>query len=509
MVASRSCHAPVRFYRLKTTGFLDGGSPDLALVRSCARIRGWLHASLARGAKYVIWNKHAFVKRSGLRMHYVEQAMRTFRKTTTEFDITQIRLGRSPRLKITYRGAPGLGSIAEVRARLLGYIRTAARANKGGVAKVDARFLEYFCKTSKLPREVVGQVWLRLSFVKGCRCHWRGVGANLRFVVQTAARPAQPGGEKAAPGGSLQESSLPHGSPSGRRYEKKTMAPAAPGGEHGGASPPRFGQAASERSLPTGEQRPPARSTRQRSRWPQRTPADPNPRSTTKGRPAPAGHSPSLPENRNPLAQSFQVGDRWISGEKIMGLAKWLAVEPMQAMHHRGVKVIWRFAHARNFAARALRFGHRVDAILAAYQAGVRRSHDDASMAGETVRDHAPREPSAAVNYAWRELLQDTRSRAERWAGIFAGERAPRMARVLCRKLATDDAPDLRTNTGPAEVGNGVIDLDLKTIEQDLLAHLATKKLTLAEYNQLPWEAKKRLLQGAIAQRLQRRENNK
>ncbi len=148
MAASRSSHAPVRFYRMKTTGFLDGGSPDLALVRSCARIRGWLHGSLGRGAEYVIWNKHAFVKRSGLRMHYVEQAMRTFRKTSTEFEITQIRLGRSPRLKITYRGAAAPGSIGEVRRRLLGYIRTAAKANKGGVAKVDARFMEYFLKTT-------------------------------------------------------------------------------------------------------------------------------------------------------------------------------------------------------------------------------------------------------------------------------------------------------------------------------------------------------------------------
>lgn len=511
---ARPRHAPVRFYHLKKTGFLDGNSSDLALVRSCARIRGYLHAALARGATYKIWDKHAFVKKSGLRMHYVEQAMRTFRKTTTEFDITQIRLGRSPRLKITWRGATGgAGSINEVRARLVGYIRTAAAANKSGVAKVDARFLEYFLKTSGLPREVVGQVWLRLSYVPGCRCHWRGVGGNLRLVVQ-----------RIHPAVSLQESSDPYGSPSERRDKKKTGAPPSPWGEHGGASPPRVEQAPTLRSPPSGRPTISADPPTNRSTRRQRTPETPNPRTTTKGRSAPgrpASFAPPLPRPGGELGQSFQVDGRWIAGERLLAKAQWMAAVPMRELHADWGRVRWRFAHARNFAARALRFGHAADAILAAYLAGVRRSHDDAGLAGEAGQDVAAREPSAAVSYAWRVLMADTRSREQRWQAIFetapaprpagvAGSRAsaaaPKKARADLRALAPQSALAAAAPAGDHLHTHG---LGVQTIEAELDVYLGAHNFTRGQFNALPWDAKKRLLQAAISQCVARAKNNK
>lgn len=523
MDRTRRSHAPVRYFRLKEAGLLDGGSPDLGLVRSCMRLRGWCYGALGRGADYFIWNKHAFAQRSGLRMHYVEEAMRKFRKTTTEFMIEEIRLGRSPRLKISFRAGSPVSQIEEIRRRLAAYIRMAARTNSTGVAKVDARFIEYFLATTKLPREIVGQVWMRLRFVPGCHCHWRGVGANVKLIAQL--RPAGANGDGSAPAApagerSLQESSLPHGSPTGRRDKKKTMAPAAPGspGRMSGASPPRIGPAASlrsPRSRSNAEQSPPARPSLKSGAWPQRTSERSDPRQALNGLPDAAASAQFA--DGNPLRQPFAVSGRWVSGAKIWNLSRWLAVEPLQAAHAAGARVRWRFAHAVNFAARALRAGHRIDALVAAYAAGVRRSHDDAGLARTNLHDgDAPREPSAAVNYAWRVLFQDTRPREERWAAIFAGERAPRRDRVHvpqdqhAENGAAGSARD-RARRGKVEDLRALITPQQQRAQDiagvpaitagQLLEHLKTRGLTLAEFGQLPHAAKIRIVQSAIAQR--------
>src|SRR5881628_2086054 len=111
MDRARHSNAPLRFYRGKEGGFFHAGEIPPQLVEGCVRIRGYLFGAFSRGAAFIIWDKHAFAAKSKNEKHprfkqsyqveYVEKLMRTFRKTTTEFKVEEIRWGRSPRLKIT------------------------------------------------------------------------------------------------------------------------------------------------------------------------------------------------------------------------------------------------------------------------------------------------------------------------------------------------------------------------------------------------------------------------
>lgn len=544
--ARTSCNAPLRFYRGKEGGFFHGGDIPPQLVEGCVRIRGYLFGAFARGAHFIIWDKHAFAEKSkdakhpkfkqSYQVEYVEKLMRIFRKTTTEFKIEEVRWGRSPRLKITMLSRAAGCPISQVRGRLLGYIRGAVRIH--GWARVDAAFISHFIQTTGAPAEIVASVWQGLKYVPGCRVRWKGCGANLKMVCSQV---------------SLQQSSLSNSSPSGRRYEFKTMSPRATGrpGELSGATPLPVGAAARATGAPRGSP------SKKRSRQtPPRPPDHPRPagdgrqasisQSENRG-PAPgsehrttahaaAGWDPAGADpNGNPLRaatgaagsatlelrQPFAIAGRWISGEKTFNLARWLAVEPLQAIHVDGVKVRWRFAHARNFACRALRSGHTVEALVAAYAAGVQRSHDDAGMAGETARDNAAREPSAAVNYAWRELFKDSRSREQRWAGIFAGERAPRRPRVRKPAAAPDPAVPAAPAPKVARRDRGVFAQLKSDLEQqrqaeggeltagELATFLESRHMTLADFTACPWTVKKRLVQAAINQRLPGTDNTK
>jgi len=499
---------PRSHYETHDVPFFKRGEKPAELIRGCVRIRGYLLACFAMGAHYKIWDKHQFAKRSGYKVEYVEQLMRAYRKVCTEFTITEIRYKRSPRLKVSLAGAGpgagGAGSLREVRARLIGYIK--ASVQKYGFARVDKGFLDHFVRTTGMPTEVVAGVWRRLRSVPGMRGRWRGTGANLKFVV------------------SLQESFPLHGSPTGRR-DTKTVATPSPSGEKSNARSAPGPTSASWRCPPTAMADGPS--------------PLPPPYGFPTGNPsgAPPDHNhetTSEPEWRgDPLAAPFAIDGRWIAGRKIVRLACWLAVEPMQAVHARHDRVRWRFAHARNFAARALRLGHRAAAVLAAWEAGVGRSHEDVLDAGlrgtarrgEHTRESHPREPSAAVVYAWAVLREDARSPADRWREIFAGERQAPVARVRIKRRMTEqkitsaafpeqisdeiklsprdrakfaelkDAIDLRDDQRPPSLPSGM------TVAA-LAAHLRTRDMTLAQFNCLPWASKKRVLQ-AVAAKIQ------
>jgi len=517
--------APIKFYRRKREGFLD---PKTArLVRSCARVRGYCIHALSRGADWFLWNKHAFVKKSGLQMHYVEEVMRTLRKTTTEFEITEIRRNRSPRLKVVWRGRGRPLTENEIRKRLIGYIRGSLRLSFGRPVKVDQHFLNHFLATTQLPREVVLAVAEDLKFIPGCELRQRGVGGNFKFLI------------------SLQDSSRLHGSPSERRC-RNTVAPAAPGDQTRFSNAvPAIGRAkgpanscppnASDTALPS----PPA------LRVPRGNPSG-APSRPVKPHGAPPADALAKQLRRvgqqGTLADPIQIQDRWVSGRKILRLACWMALEPMRAIHLGAPEVAWRFAHARNFAARALRAGHRKERVLEAYASGVRASNDDALDANErgkiaalqksdeAVRTGAlagsAREPSAAVAIAWRILLADARDAGQRWAEIVAGERAPRLPRApltaaqlrrtaapkTARLAAGRDREKFRelkslhdVFTAAANAGSGAAGLGAgpgaPVTAAELLAHLKKRDVTLAQFNQLPWAAKKRTLQVVMAKR--------
>jgi len=517
--------APVKYYRLKKTGFLD---PRTArLVRSCARIRGYCIGALANGATWFRWNKHAFAKRTGLQVHYVEEVMRTFRKTSTEFDITEHRWRRSPRLKVSYRGACKPMTETEIRARLIGYIRGALRMNAGRPVKVDAWFLNHFIATTGLPREVVLAVADGLKFIAGCELRWRGLGGNFKFVV------------------SLQGLAPPYGSPTGRRY-RNTVAPAAPGvpSKSSNAVPAIDPDQRASRRCPPNAGAPPFPSP------PALRVSPGNPSGAPSRCPQPGLAPPGAPradtlakqlgrvELQGTLADPIHIGDRWISGQKILRLACWMALEPMRAVHLRADQVLWRFAHARNFAARAMRLGHRKEFVIEAYTEGVEAAHEDAldaglrgtERSGGHVRESGPREPSAAVAYAWQILRRDARSPAERWRDIFAEPRraplprAKLSAAARARTAPRPAAPKTARAAERAEKFRGLKKIhdafavtrplaDTPAASQitaaELLAHLQTRDMTLADFNALPWASKKRVVQVVLAKRTAPQESTK
>lgn len=131
---------------------------------------------------------------------------------------------------------------------------------------------------------------------------------------------------------------------------------------------------------------------------------------------------------RNQLAAPFRVGARWVSGRKLGAFAVVIGCGPMREIHESFPLCRWRFAHARNFAWRALRDGHAVSEIVRAWAGGVAKSHADAAMKAETT----PRQPSAAVTYATARLDR-RRTREARWQQFFDGARTREHFPMLSR----------------------------------------------------------------------------
>ena len=123
------------------------------------------------------------------------------------------------------------------------------------------------------------------------------------------------------------------------------------------------------------------------------------------------------------------AGGRYVRPQRLAAKAACLAFGPMRDLHAESPRVLWRMAHARNFAYRQLRDGHSEAAILEAWRHGLRLSSYDAVAAG----DDAPRQPSATVVYAVQFIARDRRTRDERWRDFFA---QPRRQRPPARKKA-------------------------------------------------------------------------
>lgn len=424
----------------KKAGGPPGKFPGFELFESQRRLRGYLLKVFAEGKEYHDWDKHAFHRRTcwirnrrgqrisyarSLSVRHIERVVASYRKVCTEFRWEEIRLGRSTRLRVSRVDpeSPGV-PVYEIRRRLVGYIGAAVANN--GVAKVDQVFLGHFVRATALPAELVHLVWSRTRKMAGFRARWRGVNNGRKLVVSRELEGQSP--THFSPG------------PISTHCVSERIKPKTSG------LTPRFDPEKSSAPLRVANEIPPA------SDAPTSAPSSARPGRPTPGRPS---HDP-------PRWPVLIVCERPVDGRKLARLAALLAVTRMRTPHGENWRVQWIFKYARNLAYRALREGFDVAEICRAYGSGVRQSHEDSLDADKavTVRDGFHREPlrvpSAAVAYAWRELLRDGRDREERWEAIFSrGPRtAPPIAPVEIRPRPAGPKPvaDPPATSGPQEI---------------------------------------------------------
>lgn len=371
----------------------------LVLTDGCRRIRGYLLGCFSQGKEYHDWDKHQFSRctesLNPLSVRHVERIVGYYRKRCTEFVWLEIRQGRSTKLRVMQADPGGEPiTIPEVRRRLVGYIASTVRKN--GVAHVDQEFLRHFWRASLLPPELIHLVWAKTRKMAGYSVRWRGVNNGTKLVVSQSPSPTH-----FSPG------------PYSTHYVSEGIKPKTTG-----LAPRSGGSSAPLRVALTGTNAGMAPRGPPVNAWPP-------PRNDHPPTAKPAG------KTWPPLA----VAGRFVSGRKLARLAALLAVTSMRAPHDEFFRVKWIFVYPRNFAWRALREGFDVAEIVAAYAAGVRRSHEDSldrdrtsTTDGEWISEPS-RVPSAAVAYALAGLLADPRDREDRWAAIFA--RGPRAAPPL------------------------------------------------------------------------------
>jgi hypothetical protein len=427
------------------------------------RLRGWLRGCFAQpGMDYKIWTKEVFSATSGYSVRHLERAFPQFARWCTEFTFEKVHHKGTWRIKVTQNfGVRPRVHPSEVKKRLEAAI--ASVANQIGTAKVDAEFLRRFCEISRLPGEMVSAVWQRMKNLPGFRCRWRGVGAGRKFLVSST---------------SLTQTSRVISSPSGRREKK---------------------QCAANATLENAQTKPPLAALASQG------PLNPD-RSDTQKSPSFFQPSPAMP----PL----QICGRWVSGRKLLAKAIWISVVPLKNVHAQWERVVWRFAHTRNFAYRALRAGYAADVIVRAYARGCGESHEDA-----LDRDRLPgggfasqREPSAAVVYGWRELRAvDARPAADRWAEFFAAPRKKMTvaaAKPRARPAGETSGARLSAAEAAAELKRlrQVIAKPLEQEDRDdvvkltageLLVILRARHMSLADFGSLSWRHKWAIINAA------------
>lgn len=508
MESERHSGAAVNYRRgfraRKFAGASLGKKSDARTVDVRFRMLCYLKMAFANGAhfhlEHELWRKFSAATRRDAKIgnkgytekHIRERVAPGFRKYAAGYKFEEIRHGRSFAYRITREGhSLGTGTPRE---RLLGAIAKCARS--GRPVHVGKEFLRKFCELTHLPPAAVLDAWHGIKKISGGKVRRRGVGEG-RKIVFYPDRPAP-----AENLGSYPQTSAGFSSPTGRRDQNS-----------GGASPPENG--GSSAPAAPGEGPPPLEAGAQ-------TAANPTERTAPPGiGPGVAGGNTApqvTPQHSRPLARGalppIKIGQSWVSGRSVRALAGWLAVAVLAREHEARFRVRWRFAHARNFAERSLRLGFGRAEVIAAYAAGVLRAHEDAAYAGDVIR-----EPSAAVCYAWRQLVgEDGRGAhaeavAARWAAFLA---APRRGR--------QDAGGAATRAGTGASGRETI-ARFKTADEraralaqlrskvapeparealpaitagELAAHLRGRGLTLAQFNALSWPMKTAIVRAAL-----------
>lgn len=418
------------------------GKPDARAIILFIRIKGYLDGVWERGhgkTKFYFWNKHTFARKTGsgengYSVKHLERMFPRFMAWCTAYRFERVRLHRSWRIKVTQNfGVRGDVSGAAIRWRLEGAI--CGMVKKAGVARVDREFLRKFCALSHLPREAVALVWAQLRPLQGFACRWRGVGAGRKFLVERISEKFE-----------VSHPQTSRGISSFHEKRSETIGRQAAGHDPNRPLAPLAQEGISEESsagLRPAMMDPPAPAgfSAEHPTGPGAGPRTPN-----------RYEGPKIRQFCAPSAvqKPMQICNRFVSSRRLLAKAVWLAVDPMKKLHADFERVCWFFAHARNFAERALRDGYGAQAIVDAWRSGVRESHEDALDA-----DRLPgggyahqRAPSAAVRYAWRELWRDQRTREERWAEFFALPYEPRRP-VERKPSAAAGQPDLAGAAAP------------------------------------------------------------
>ena len=480
------------------------------------RFQGYLRGAFDRRSRgrliFFDWDHGGFARATAsnkpLSLKTIERQFPRFQRWCEEYRFAKImvtdrRPGKSGRkiwrVRVTLnqgvqRGVPG----NSIRERLVAAIRS--HVAKAGRTKVDRVFCEKFASLTALPLPAIEAVWVRLE--KGnlpeLKLRWRGAGRGRKLCIEHPGRWAAVLAER----GNLRKT--------GSRDPQTSRAVSISYGNE------RLKNSRAEPEAPE---------------EPARAAPDPGEGVESKRSPPAPGLEPPLNEasasDRCPAGKPLQFCNRYVSERKLHALAVWMAVARLKFAHGpaESARVVWRFAHSRNFAERALRFGYGADEICAAYARGVARSADDA-----LDRDRLPgggyasqREPSAAVVYAWLELRgADPRSSEQLWAAFFARPRRGRLrpagspkpasgtAGTAAPKPARGAAPPGRAGgprLSPAEAAARLAELRalVKTVPRDdsspadagevtlgsLARVLESRGLSIGEFNTLPWRAKK------------------
>lgn len=465
---------------------------DRRTFRLFLRILGYIDGAWRKSRNtlpFLDWNYERFARKTKTRggksvqVRTLERQFPRFQRWCQEYYFTEINVGgkwviRIMRNPSVQSEVPG----AHVLDRLVLAIRSYVA--KSGRARIDLEFCRKFSAMSALPLNEVEHVWRGLKKIPGLKHKWRGVGRGRKFVIEDPARWAAVLDErKNKILRSRDPQTLPPVSISYGNERSKNSRSATDGPDNRPPASPASGDASDN-----SQDKPP-----------------PTVSQTCHESPADFPVSVRSPSGSKPL----QICGRWISGRKLLALATWLAVARLKFVHVNRERVRWYFAHSRNFANRALRFGYDARAIEKAYLRGVDRSHEDA-LDGDRMPGGgyaSQREPSAAVVYAWRELREsDARGSEELWSEFFAASRRGKLAPAAAPKATRGPAPrmsaaeaaarlaELREKIAPAKrdqaesSGAGGVTLG------ELAKFLKTKPMSMAQFASLSYIWKKQLI---------------
>lgn len=421
----------------------------------CARIDGFLEKFFERGNWFCIWDAGKFSKlthqaREGYQLKprskkHIERVWGVFMKNSDHWAFEKIRLGRSFRWRVTRkfgaRRSPGdYMTDGHVRGRLVGYIK--ASTERDGYIKTSKEWLTYFCDKTGIRPERAKKALRTIADIKGLKVRPFTVGENFFLKV------------------SLPHSSLPVSSPSGRNKKIQTTC---------GQSPPGF---PSKTSAPL------------------------------RVAISPCGAKPEGLRPWQPLRGcEMAVDGPWVSRARLRRLACWLARGPMHDAHFEGLLVSFVFVYARNFAFRALEDGHDLQAIVSAWNLGIRKSHADARDKNEL----SPRIPSAAVAYA-RKILHDGKTSEARWIQFFESDRS----KIIARQSAAVPKSKRFSNkefTKQDAVVKNLETSDLKPVPEvcelraeKLIAFLAKKGFTVSQLRGMNHVMREQIVRSAAAE---------
>ncbi len=478
---------------------------DRRTFQNYLRILGWINGVWEKAhqrTEFYDWHAAAFSRATGRKggkkipVRTLERVFPKFQIWCQEYYFTRINVGGRWCIRITRNAAihpymPGTAAADRLVLAIRAYVA------KAGRAKIDAEWVRKFSEISRISLNHLERAWLRLKKIPGLKHKWRGVGRGRKFVVEAPDTWAEICAERQA-------------AKTARKTENLSVS-------HPQTSHPVSISLGNDKIKNSG---PVARSPEESARA---TPANALPRGET-DRGGEADAEPGGDETPGlrpyfgrwfPGRAPLQICNRLVLPQNLSRKASWLAVARLKFAHVDCERVRFEFPHARNFALAALRFGYGEAAIVAAWAAGVARSHQDALEADRLPGGGyaSTRPPSAAKVYAWYALrAADPRPPEKLWAEFFAAAPAPRVPSVYVKSEKKKDIPAAAPRISPAEAAarleelRAVVQAPVRDVAAVDVAALTLGELrtacqqvgiSIATFNGLPWARKKEIVDRA------------